>query len=103
MSISSFSQLSAANSQLLALPLKDRSRPSETAAEDDHQNVIARFDSAAPIRLIEGDGDGRRGGVSVAVEIHEDFCDGNFQAVGDRFDNADVSLVRNDAGDVVDR
>ena len=67
------------------------------------EHVIAGFDSAAAVRFIEGDGDGRRGGVSVAVEIHENFVERNLQSVGDRFDDADVGLVRNDAGDVVDR
>ncbi len=85
------------------LPLDDRSGPGQSAAEDDHQNVIAGFDSAAAIRLIEGDGDGRGGGVAVAIEIHEEFLDRDFQSVGDRFNDADVGLVRDDAGDVVDR
>ena len=86
-----------------SLPFDDRARPGQSAAEHDHQNVIAVFDPAGAIRFVERDGDrgGRR--VAVLVEIHKESIERNFQSIGDRFDDAEIGLVRNDAGDVVGR
>ena len=78
-------------------------RPGQSAAEDDHQNVIAGFDPAGAVGFVEGDGDGRGGSVAVAIEIHEESLERDLQPIGDRFDDAEIGLVRNDAGDVVDR
>ena len=86
-----------------ALPLDHRARPGEPAAEDDHQDVIAGFDAAGAICFIERDGNGGSGGVPVAIQIHEKTLHRNFHPIGDRFDDADICLVRDDAGDVVDR
>ena len=56
-------------------------------------------------RLFSGplDGNGRRRSVAVTIQIHENFFDRDLQAIGDRLNDADIGLVRDDAGDVVDR
>ena len=92
-----------ADATTLALPLEDRTGPGQTAAEDHHQDIVAGFDSAAAIRFIERDRDRRSGSIPESVEIHEELVDGDFQAIRNRFDDAHVRLMRNNAGDIVNR
>src|SRR5438477_11285164 len=82
-------------------PFDDGAGPGESAAEHDHENVIAMLDSAAAIRFIQRDGNGGCGSVSVLVEIYVEAIERNFQSVGDRLDDAQVRLMGNNARDVV--
>src|SRR5204862_5617752 len=81
-------------------PLDDRAGPSKAAAEHDHQDVIAAFDSSAAIGFVERDSYGGSRSVAVAVEIHKHFVPGDTEPIGDRFDDAQVGLMRNDTGNV---
>src|SRR5437660_11762525 len=75
--------------------------PGQAATENYHQYVIAMFDTAAAICFVQSDGDGRGRSVSVLVQIHVKSLERNFQSVGDGFDDAQIGLMWNDAGDVV--
>src|SRR6187431_792384 len=85
------------------LPLDDGAGPGQPAAEDHHEDVIAGLQAAGAVRFIERDGDGGGGRVAVTVHINEKTIERNFQPLGDGFDDPDIGLVGNDAGDVVDR
>src|SRR5438034_621061 len=75
--------------------------PGQAATENYHQYIIAMFDTAAAICFVQSDGDSRGRRVSVLVQIHVKSLERNFQSVGDGFDDAQVGLMWNDAGDVV--
>src|SRR5438093_8639585 len=83
-------------------PFDHRARPSETSAEHDHENVVARFYSSAAVRFIERDRYCRSGSVSITIEIYKHLLPRNAEPIRDCFDDPDVCLVRNDAGDVLD-
>ena len=85
----------------LFLPLDDRTRPGEPAAEDDEQHVVADLHAAGAVGFVEGDGDGGGAGVAVAVEIHHEALERQLHPVGDGFDDAEIGLVRDDAGEVL--
>ena len=55
----------------LCSPLDDRAGPSEAAAKDDEQDVVALRDPPGAIGFVEGDGDRRRAGVAVTLKIDE--------------------------------
>src|SRR5437867_13366765 len=74
-------------------------RPSQPSAEHHHQYIIAMFDTAAAICFVQRDGDGRGRSVSVLVQIHVKSLERNFQSVGDGFDDAQIGLMWNDAGE----
>src|SRR5438445_6378789 len=81
-------------------PFQNRARPSEPAAEHDHQNVIAALDPAAAIRFVECDGYGRSRGIAVAIQIHKHFVARYAETFCDSLEDAQICLVRNDTGDV---
>src|SRR5438445_8068016 len=80
-------------------PFQNRARPSEPAAEHDHQDVIAALDPAAAIRFVECDGYGRSRGIAVAIQIHKHFVARYAEPVCDSLDAAQICLARNDTGD----
>ena len=62
--------------------------------------MIPALKGTGAIRLIKRDGDGSGGGISVFIEIDEHSVIGNRKPVGNGVDDAEVCLVRYDAGDV---
>ena len=84
----------------LGLPLDDRTRPGQSAAEDDEQDVIADLHPAGAVRFVERDGHGGGAGVAEAIEVHHEALERHVQPVGDGFDDAQVGLVRDDAGEI---
>src|SRR2546423_3379927 len=93
---------SARSSCHYSLPLDDRTGPSQSASEHDHQHVVTFFDSARTIRFIKRDGDRCRRSVAVAIDIDENLLSGNPEPLSDSFDDAQIRLMRNNAGDVID-
>src|SRR4029453_13271267 len=82
-----------------ASPLNDRACPREAAAEHDHQDVIAAFDSPGAVRLIERNRYSGSGGVAVAVQIDKHFVSRNAQPIRDRLHDPEIRLMRNNASD----
>jgi hypothetical protein len=89
--------------RLTASPLNDCACPGKPAAEYDHQNVIAAFDTPAAIGFIERDRYGGSGGVAVAVQIHKHLVSRNAEPIRDRIHDPQIRLMRNHARDVFDR
>src|SRR5512132_1336811 len=67
-----------------ASPLNDGTGPGEAAAEHDHQNVIAAFDSPGAVRFIERNRYSGSRGIAVSIEVHEHFVARNAESIGDR-------------------
>ena len=84
-----------------ASPFDDGAGPGQATAEYNHQNVIAVFDPAAAICFIQGDRDRRGRSIPVFVEVHVETFQRDFQSVGDCLDDPQISLMRDDARDVV--
>ena len=84
-----------------ASPFDDGAGPSQAAAKHNHQNVIAMFYPAAAICFIQGNRDCGGRSVSVFVEVHVETVEWNFQSIGDCLDDPQISLMRDDARDVV--
>ena len=76
-----------------SIPQHHRS-PCESAAERRQQHHIASFESAGPHRGIEGDADGRRRGVAVAVDVVEDPILRHGETLCDRLNDPAVGLMR---------
>ena len=87
-------------SRFLSLPLNRGGGPGEAGSKGDHHDLIASFDFAFAVGLVEGDGDGGGGGVAVFVQVDEDAVLGDGEAVGDGIDDAEISLVGDDEVDV---
>jgi len=74
--------------------------PGQTGPKDDQHDVLATLEGAAAVGFVKGDGNRRCGGVAVFVEIDEDPFVRHGKAVGDGVDDAQIRLMRDDAGDV---
>ena len=83
-------------------PLDQCRAPGEAGSEDDEENEVASLDLAGGDGFVEGDGDGRGGGVAVFVEVHKNLAGLRAEAVTDGVDDALVGLVRDDALDLGD-
>ena len=53
------------------LPLDDGGGPRQAGAEDYQQHEVATLDSSLLDRLVQRDGNGRRRGVAVLVQVHK--------------------------------
>src|SRR6266404_2465563 len=84
-------------------PFDHAAGPGEAAAENDHENVIARLDSTTAVGFIERDRHSRGRCIAVSIEIHIKLFQWNAETIRNCLDDAKVRLVRNDASDVMDR
>src|SRR4029077_5612751 len=84
-----------------ASPFQYGARPGEPTPEDNHEHIITPLDAPSAIGFVECNRHGRSGGVAVAVQIHKHFVARNAEPVGDRFNDAQIGLMRNDTGDVL--
>ena len=75
--------------------------PGHPATEPRQQQVVARVDPAAFDRVVEGERNGRRGRVAVAVDDDHRPLLGDAQALAGGLDDPQVGLVRHHQGDVV--
>src|SRR5207249_11043837 len=62
----------------------------------------AALDPTAAIGFVECAGDGRSGRIAVAIQIHKHLVAGNAESIRDGLDDADIRLMRNNAGNVLD-
>ena len=72
----------------------------EAGPERDDDDVVADLDPALVDRLGQGDRHGRGGRVAVLVEVDEHPVHRQVEALGDRLDDPDVGLVRDEQVDV---
>ena len=84
------------------MPFYQGSAPGQSGAESDEQHQIVLPDLAGAVGLVQRDGDGSGGGVAVAIQVDEEFLDGNAHAFAGAFDDADIRLVRNNKLDLLD-
>jgi hypothetical protein len=61
-----------------------------------------RLEPTRAIRFVERDRDRGCRCIPIAIDIDEEPLDRDLHPIGDRFDDPDVRLVRDDAGDVLD-
>lgn len=79
-------------------PLDDGRGPRQPPAKHHHQDLIPLLEATGAVGLVEGDGNGGGGGVAVAVEIDHEAVHGDIEPAGDGLDDAEVGLVRDEAG-----
>src|SRR5690606_9177388 len=84
------------------LPANEVVAPGETGAERDEEDDLPSGDPTARDRLVERDGNRRRGRVPVTLEIEEDAFLGNGKLASDRLDDAVVHLMRDEEIDVLE-
>jgi len=81
-------------------PFDDGRAPSQAGSEHNQQNQIAALDASRLHGVVQGDGDGRGGGVAVFLEIDKDLFRPRAETFGDCVNNTAVGLVRDDAFDL---
>src|SRR4029453_6399328 len=72
-------------------PLNHPACPGEAAAEHNHQDVIAAFDSPGAVRFIERNRYGGSRRIAVSIEVHEHFIPRNAEPIGDRLNDSQAS------------
>src|SRR5690606_38999164 len=83
------------------LPANQCTSVGQARPKRDEQGGVARADSAASSRLIERERNRGGGRVAVAVDIDEEAIERELEVLRDGIDDAQVGLVRDDAGDLI--
>src|SRR5207253_3815693 len=74
-------------------PANERRRPGEACAERGQTDERSRPDASGELRLVQGDRDGGRGGVPVAVDVVDDLLLGKLEPLRDQLACEMVRMV----------
>ena len=88
---------------IIFLPANQRGSIGQARPKRDQQRDVAGTDAAGAPGFVQREGNRRGGGVAIAVDIDEETIKREFEAFGKRIDDAQVSLVRDHASDLIDR
>src|SRR5437879_1220694 len=76
-----------------ALPAKQGGPPHQPRAEPRHDHVVARFHAFVGDGLVQGERDGRRGSVAVAVDVGINLLTIDAEHVDGRVNDANIGLM----------